>query len=206
MEQKNENEFLIIKNYSNFLLDLGLNFTFFQENDLKTKQRKTEKDLKNIKHIDSYIKEWQIKNDFQFILRNNNLSSKIFLLLSEKNNLMNFNQFKKDQPEMLGNMFASIGQNVDNFFIINVDFTKINDSYIGKVNKILKLYFTTLNPKIFIDMCSDNLNNYIEIDKLNLNFDYFKIPSVSHIIKNKSLKRDAWSQLKLLKVKLNEFK
>ena len=31
MEQKNENEFLILKNYSNFLLDLGLNFTFFKK-------------------------------------------------------------------------------------------------------------------------------------------------------------------------------
>ena len=37
-----------------------------------------------------------------------------------------------------------------------------------------------------------------------INFDYIKIPSVSNIIKNQSLKRDAWSQLKLLKVKINE--
>ena len=42
-------------------------------------------------------------------------------------------------------------------------------------------------------------------NKLNLNFDYFKSPSVSNIIKNQSLKREAWVQLKLLKAKLNEF-
>ena len=49
------------------------------------------------------------------------------------------------------------------------------------------------------------LNKLFELEKLNLNFNYFKIPSVSSIIKNPSLKRDAWSQLKLLQVKLNEF-
>ena len=42
MEQKNENEFLMLKNYSNFLVDLGLNISFSQENDLKIKQSKIE--------------------------------------------------------------------------------------------------------------------------------------------------------------------
>ena len=32
MKQKNENEFLALKNYSNFLVDLGLNISFSQEN------------------------------------------------------------------------------------------------------------------------------------------------------------------------------
>ena len=54
-------------------------------------------------------------------------------------------------------------------------------------------------------MCSEDLEKFFEINKLNLNFDYFKIPSVSNIMKNQSLKREAWKQLKLLKVKLNEF-
>ena len=40
MEQKNENEFLVLKNYSNFLVDLGLNLSFSKENDLKIKQSK----------------------------------------------------------------------------------------------------------------------------------------------------------------------
>ena len=62
-----------------------------------------------------------------------------------------------------------------------------------------------LSPKILIDMCSEELNNFFMVDRLNLNYKYFKIPSVSNIIKNQSLKRNAWSQLKLLKVKLNEF-
>ena len=49
MEQKNENEFLVLKNYSNFLVDLGLNISFSQENDLKIKQNKIEKTLKVLK-------------------------------------------------------------------------------------------------------------------------------------------------------------
>ena len=53
--------------------------------------------------------------------------------------------------------------------------------------------------------CSENLGKFFEVNKLNLNCDYFKIPAVSNIIKNQSLKRDAWTQLKLLKVKLDEF-
>ena len=53
-------------------------------------------------------------------------------------------------------------------------------------------------------MYSEDLNCLIEVDNLNLNFDYFKIPSVSNVIRNPFLKRDAWTQLKLLKVKLNE--
>ena len=205
MEQKNVNEFLMLKNYCNFLVDLGLNISFSYENDLKIKQSKIYKNQKNISRIDTYIKEWQIKNDLKLILRNHNISSKIFLLLSVENNFTNFDQFKNNQPELLEKMFASIGQNIDNFFIINIDFTKIKETHIRNMNKILKLYFQILNPKIFIDMCSVNLNKFIELNKVNLNFDYFKIPSIADLIKNQILKQDAWSQLKLLKVKLNEF-
>ena len=205
MEQKNENEFLVLKNYCNFLVDLGLNISFFQENESKEKHSKTEKNFKSIKDIDGYIKEWQIKNDFQVILRNTNVSSKIFLLLSEENKFTDFDQFKKNQPELFEKMFTSIGEDIDNFFIVNIDLAKIKESHIDKIKEILKFYFTILNPKIFIDMSSDDLNKFFALTKHNLNFNYFKIPSVSSIIKNQSLKRDAWTQLKLLKAKLNEF-
>ncbi len=84
MEQKNENEFLKLKNYSSFLLDLGLNVSFFQEKDIRVEQGIIEEKFKSIEDIDNYIKEWQIKNDFQLILRNKNISSKNILLLSEK--------------------------------------------------------------------------------------------------------------------------
>ena len=205
MEQKNENEFLILKNYCNFLIDLGLNISFSQENDLKIKSEKIDKNFKNIKDIDSYIESWKIKNNFQLILRNSNISSRFLLLLSEENKFMNFDQFKKNQPELLEKMFASIGTEIDNFFIININFKSMKENYINKVKEILESYFIILCPKILIDMCSEDLNKLFELDKLNLNFNYFKIPSVSSIIQNPSLKRDAWSQLKLLQVKLNEF-
>ena len=81
----------------------------------------------------------------------------------------------------------------------------MKESHIKTIKEILKLYFTILAPKIFINMSSDELNKFIVADKLNFNFNYFKIPSVSNIIKNQSLKRDAWTQLKLLKEKLNAF-
>ena len=72
MEQKNENEFLMLKNYSSFLLDIGLNVSFSQENDndIGVERSKIEEKFKSIEDIDNYIKEWQIKNDFQLILRN----------------------------------------------------------------------------------------------------------------------------------------
>ena len=79
------------------------------------------------------------------------------------------------------------------------------ENHINKINEILEQYFTILNPRIFIDMCSVDLVKFYKVNKLNLNFDYFKIPSVSNIMKNQSLKREAWVQLKLLKAKLNEF-
>ena len=205
MEQKNENDFLMLKNYSNFLLELGLNFSFSQENDLKTKLSKIEKNFKNIKDIDRYIENWEIENDFQLILRNSNMSSKIFLLISEENKFTNFDQFQKNQPELWEKMFTSIGENIDDFFIINIDYKRMKESHMNKIEEILHLYLKTLSPKILIDMCSVELNNFFMVDKLNLNYKYFKIPSVSNIIKNQSLKRNAWSQLKLLKVKLNEF-
>ena len=205
MEQKNENEPLLIKNYSNFLVDLGLNIFFSEEHNLKIQQEKIEKNLKCIQDIDRYVEEWQTRNDFQLILRNNNLSSKILLLLSEKNNFIKFDQLKKIQTGLLEKMFDSIGQNLDDFIVININFTKIKESQLQKIKEILKLYFTISKPKIFIDMCSEDLINFFELDKLNLKFDNFKIPSVSNIIKKQSLKRDAWLQLKLLKVRLNEF-
>ena len=204
MEQKNENEFLKLKNYSSFLLDLGLNVSFSQENDIGIEQNKIAEKFKSIEDVDNYIKEWQIKNDFQLILRNKNISSKNILLLSERNTFINFDQPKK-KPELLDKMFLSIGQNIDEFFIINIDIEKLMENHINKIDEILELYFTILNPRIFIDMCSLDFGKFFKVNKLNLNFDYFKIPSVSNIMKNQSLKREAWVQLKLLKAKLNEF-
>ena len=204
MEQKNQNEFLELKNYSSFLFDLGLNVSFFQEKDIEVEQGKIEKKFKSIEDVDDYIKEWQMKNDFQLILRNKNISSKNILLLSEQNSFINFHQ-PKIKPELLEKMFHSIGQNINDFFIINIDVEKLIDNYAKKINEILKLYFTILNPKIFIDMCSDDLNKFFNVDNLNLNFDYIKISSVSNIMKNQSLKREAWVELKLLKEKLDDF-
>ena len=204
MEQKNQNEFLELKNYSIFLFDLGLNVSFFQEKDIEVEQGKIEKKFKSIEDIDDYIKEWQMKNDFQLILRNRNISSKNILLLSEQNSFINLDQ-PKIKPELLEKMFHSIGQNINDFFIINIDVEKLIENHTKKINEILELYFTILNPKIFIDMCSDDLNKFFNVDNLNLNFDYIRIPSVSNIMKNQSLKREAWVQLKLLKAKLNEF-
>ena len=204
MEQKNENEFLKLKNYSSFLFDLGLNISFFQKKDIEGEKGKIEEKFKSIEDIDNYIKERQIKDDFQFILRNKNISSKNILLLSEKNIFINFDQ-PNIKPELLEKMFHSIGQNINDFFIINIDVEKLIENHTKKINEILELYFTILNPKIFIDMCSDDLNKFFNVDNLNLNFDYIKIPAVSNLIKNQNLKREAWVQLKLLKAKLDEF-
>ena len=132
------------------------------------------------------------------------MSSKFLLLLSEKNNFTNFVQPRIKQG-LLEKMFGSIGQNLDDFFIINIDIKKEIENHKNKINEILELYFTILNPKIFVDMYSDDLNKFFDIDNLNLNFDYIKIPAVSNIIKNQRLKREAWVQLKLLKEKLDEF-
>ena len=203
MERKNENEFLKLKNYINFIFDLGLNVSFFQENDIEVEQGKIEEKFESIEDVDDYIKEWQIKNDFQLILRNKNISSKIILLISEKNSFINFDQ-PKIKPELLEKMFLSIGQNIGDFFIINIDIEKLIENHINRINEILELYFTILNPKIFIDMYSDDINKLFDVDNLNLNFDYIKIPSVSNIMKKQSLKREAWIQLKLLKAKIDE--
>jgi len=204
MERKNENEFLKLKNYSSFLLDIGLNVTFSQKDDKGVELSKIEEKLKNIEDIDNHIKKWQVVIGFPLILRNKNICSKNILLLSERNNFINFNQPKK-QPELLDKMFLSIGQNIDEFFIINIDIEKLMKNHINKIDEILELYFTILNPRIFIDMCSVDLGKFFKVNKLNLNFDYFKIPSVSNIMKNQSLKREAWVELKLLKAKLDEF-
>ena len=85
------------------------------------------------------------------------------------------------------------------------DVEKLMENHTNKIDEILELYFTILNPRIFIDMCSIDLGKFFKINKLNSNLDYFKIPSVSNIMKNQSLKREAWVKLKLLKAKLNEF-
>ena len=65
MEQKNENKFLKLKNYSCFLLDLGLNVPLSPENDIGVEQSKIKEKFKSIEDIDNYIIEWQIKDDLQ---------------------------------------------------------------------------------------------------------------------------------------------
>ena len=99
MERKNENVFLQFKNYISFLLDLGLNVSFSLEDNIKVQQSKIEEKFNSIEDIDNYIKEWQIENKFQLILRNKNISSKNILLLSERNSFINFDQPKK-KPEL----------------------------------------------------------------------------------------------------------
>ena len=204
MERKNENDFLKLKNYSIFLLDIGLDVFFSQKNDTRVERSKFDGKYISIEDIDNYIKKWQIENGFQLILRNKNISSKNILLLSERNTFINFDSPKK-KPELLDKMFLSIGQNIDEFFIINIDIEKLMKNHINKIDEILELYFTILNPKIFIDMCSVDLGKFFNINKLNLNLDCFKIPSASNLMKNQSLKRQAWAELKLLKAKLDEF-
>ncbi len=204
MERKNENDFLKLKNYSIFLLDIGLDVFFSQKNDTRVERSKFDGKYISIEDIDNYIKKWQIENGFQLILRNKNISSKNILLLSERNTFINFDSPKK-KPELLDKMFLSIGQNIDEFFIINIDIEKLMKNHINKIDEILELYFTILNPRIFIDMCSIDLGKFFKVNKLNLNLDYFKIPSVSNLMKNPSLKREAWAELKLLKAKLDEF-
>ena len=135
MEQKNENELLTLKNYSNFLLDLGLNVSFSQLNDIRTDQGKIEKKFTSIEEIDDHIREWQLKNNFQLMLRNKNILSKNILLLSETNNFINFDQ-SKIKPELLEKMFFSIGQNINDFFVINIDLEKLMESHVKKINEI----------------------------------------------------------------------
>ena len=202
MEQKNE--ILMLKNYTNFLIDLGLNISFSLESGLSIKQAKFKKKFISIQDLDSHIEEWQIKSKLQLISRNNNINSKNILLLSEENCNANIDQDKKKELKLLEKMFASIGHNTNDFFIINIDKVKMKTGHLKKINEILKLYFKILAPKIIINMCSDVSKKYFVVNKFNLNFDYIKIPAVSDLVKNQGLKRNAWSQLKLLKVKLNE--
>ena len=70
--------------------------------------------------------------------------------------------------------------------------------------KYLK-WFLILLLCIFVRSSYSLADKNLKINKLNSNLDYFKIPSVSNIMKNQSLKREAWVKLKLLKAKLNEF-
>ena len=203
MEQKNENEFLLLKNYSNFLIDLGLNISFSDQNNNEIKLIKKKKMLKTVKDVDDHVKDWQNKNNYDLISRNNNNSSKNIIFLSEKNNFINLDHSQQNQPELLKKMFASIGQSLDDFFIINIDLLKMRENHKEKINTVLKFYFTILNPVTFIDMSSEDLDKFFEVFKYNSNFSYFKIPSISQIIKNQNLKRDAWLQLKLIKAKLN---
>ncbi len=203
MEQKNENEFLMLKNYSVFLIDLGLNISFSDQNNNEIKLIKKKKMLKTVKDVDDHVKDWQNKNNYDLISRNNNNSSKNIIFLSEKNNFINLDHSQQNQPELLKKMFASIGQSLDDFFIINIDLLKMRENHKEKINTVLKFYFTILNPVTFIDMSSEDLDKFFEVFKYNSNFSYFKIPSISQIIKNQNLKRDAWLQLKLIKAKLN---
>ena len=69
----------------------------------------------------------------------------------------------------------------------------------------LKKLSIELNKEIDNEKIEQTLEKFFKINKLNSNLDYFKIPSVSNIMKNQSLKREAWVKLKLLKAKLNEF-
>ena len=123
----------------------------------------------------------------------------------------------------------SVTNPTSRFGLVNFDSNNEVTSFIEKPNKKLaeKLFMNkkyTWNSGIFlfkastilkelnkfapqvVDICIKSLEGIQkDLNFQRINNNYFKIPSVLNIIKNQSLKRNAWSQLKLLKVKLNEF-
>ena len=167
------------------------------------------------KHISLRDKEWDDelgnRNVIDFLSITPSISNnKVALLMNAHTmNEVSQNALLKSLEEPAPNTFIILLTNRSNSLLQTIysrcqiiNMPSLTDN---EINEILELYFTILNPKIFIDMCSDDLKKFFNVDNLNLNFDYIKIPSVSNIMKNQSLKREAWVQLKLLKAKLDEF-
>ena len=107
---------------------------------------------------------------------------------------------KKDQIiDNFKNAIKSTVRSISNIKELDVNFD------VGLIKFIKKALPLTLITAILYLISIYSLNNFFELNKLNFKFDNFKIPSVSNIMKNQSLKREAWFQLKLLKAKLDEF-
>ena len=87
-----------------------------------------------------------------------------------------------------------------------VFFTLLTFNYTLNAKSLNIALFLPFNSSAYSKM-AESIHSGINdsLNKLDLNFDYFKIPSVSNIMKNQSLKRKAWVKLKLLKAKLDEF-
>ena len=206
MEHENEKQFLSLKNYCNFLIDLGINVSLPVENHTVSQFEKNENKFDTVVDIDNYLKKWQIKNDSFIITRNNNVSSEIMLIMSNAHNLKKFDQLAINQEmDLLNRMFGAIGQNLNDILIINIDEKKINENNIYESKKIISSYFLKVKPKFFIDMSSDYFKK--KIDLLNVfsnSNNFFRMPSPFEIYKNENLKRQAWTKLKLLKARLND--
>ena len=206
MERENEIDYLKLKNFYKMLIDLGINISIRKQvsNAIKVDFNKK---FTSVEEIDTYLNNFQSKNNFYPISRNGILLSNIFLI-SNASNYKNSSEYYFNESDiiMFEKMFNAVEVNSKNFFMINIDVSnKQADNTQNLIDFFIDSYLTILKPKIIIDMCTHNDKNSNKILKDYLQSCFIiHIPHPSKIILNDQLKKEAWTNLKLLRTKLND--
>lgn len=208
MERENEIDYLSLKNFYNFLIDLGINVSTNDqiEDSIKIDSKKK---FTSVSEVDIFLKNFQNENNFYPISRND-ISFSNICLISNTLNHKNLTEYhlKKSDNDMFEKMFNAVGLNSKSFFIINIDLSnkQVNNIY-NIINFFIKSYLAVLKPKIIIDMCTYGYKNPKKF--LDQYFESSFVINISHpseIKLNENLKKTAWTNLKLLRTKLNDFK
>lgn len=208
MERENEIDYLSLKNFYNLLIDIGINISTKDqiEDPIKIDFKKK---FTSVSEVDFFLKNFQNVNKLYPISRNDILMSDIFLISNNHNykNLTDYHQ-KKSENDMFEKMFNAVDLDTKNFFIINIDVSnKQLNSIFNLINFFMKSYLTILKPKIVIDMCTYSDKNLKKLlDEYFKSFFVIYIPHPSEISLNENLKKTAWTNLKLLRTKVNDSK
>ena len=140
------------------------------------------------------------KNNLNFVRAVGNVNAKILLIGNKlgEEEILEKRPYGGKNKILLEKMLNSINVNVNDVFLLNID--NFVHSRFDFFDIILK-YFNFIEPLFIINMSNREILNFLSVNMIN-NIFSINIPDPFLLIEKPKLKRIAWDNLKLLKLKL----
>ncbi len=188
-------------NLIKFEIQLGLEF-FSEIRDFS--ENITERKFKDIPELENFLCKYFTKNNFNFVPSIGKKNSKVLLIGNKLGDeeILEKSPYVGNNKILLEKMLNAIDLDINDVYKLNID---NSCDYRLDFNDILSKYLEFLEPQFIINMSKRDINSILAT-KLNNNFFSVNIPDPSLLIKNPSLKRVAWENLKKLRLKLIDSK
>ena len=205
-----------VKNFLDFYIELGIEFSCQIVNSLKTKFNTKEKHTENFDQsskLDTILKKALVDKSNNQIFSNGKISSDILIVSDDLDEEAKKERipFTGKNFKMLENMFGAIDIDIKDIAIICIDLTNNLNDYKILINnipycfeEILSRYIKIIKPSYLINMSIIYKNINVDNVLLSAKPKMFHISNPKLILEDHKLKRDAWEKLKSLRENLDE--